>query len=162
MNVVIDTSSLMSLAAGRILEFTIENITLIIPERVQIEVRGLSKNNDFEGSLAKQIKEFLSKEIKVVPSPKTSQEGEVECAYLANSLNEVEFLITDDTVALEKLERICKKKVRFSTLILYALYLNNKISKKQALQVLERMRVKRNWKDNVIFEQAVILLEKQD
>ncbi|MBI4919030.1 hypothetical protein HY837_03810 [archaeon] len=68
-------------------------------------------------------------------------------------------MITDDTVALEKLEKICKKKVRFSTMLIYALIIKKKLTKKQALSILERMRVKRNWKDNVIFEQAKILLE---
>lgn len=160
MKIVLDTSALMSLAAGGILEIVAESIDCVVPERVQAELQGIGKNNDFEGNIAKNIFELLGKEIEVLEAYKKSAEGEIECAYLANEIDEVEFLITDDTRALERLEKICKKSIRFSPLILYALCLKKKLTKVQALNVLERMRVKRNWKDNIIFEQAALLLEE--
>lgn len=160
MKIVLDTSALMSLAAGGILELALESITCVVPERVRAEVQGLSKNNDFDGNLATSIFEVLGEEIEVLDAYKKSTEGEIECAYLANEIDEVEFLITDDTLALERLEKICKKAVRFSPIILYALCLKKKITKIQALKILERMRVKRNWKDNIIFEQAAILMDQ--
>ncbi len=144
MRIVIDTSALLSLEAGKILDLVIDNFELIIPIRVEEELKGISKNHDFEGNLAKRIVSFLDNEIKIIEAYKRSEEGELECAYLANDLKDVEFLITDDAVALEKIEKICKKKVRFSTVLLYALILKRKSTKKQALNVLERMRVKRN------------------
>lgn len=159
MRIVLDTSALMSLAAGNILDLTTSSLECIVPERVHAEVLGLSKNNDFEGKLARTILEYIGKEIIIIRSYKSSQEGEIECAYLANELGDVEFIITDDTIAIEKIEKICKKKVRFSPMILYALCLKNKLNKKQAMDTLERMRVKRNWKDNIIFEQAKLLIQ---
>ena len=153
-----DTSALLSLEAGKILDLVIENFELVIPKRVEEELKGISKNHDFEGNMAKRIFSFLEDEIKVIDASKHSEEGELECVYLANDLN-VEFLITDDTAALEKLEKICKKKIAFSTTLLSALIIKNELSKKEAINILERMRVKRNWKDNIIFEQAKSLLE---
>ncbi|HLC20117.1 MAG TPA: hypothetical protein VJK72_04305 [Candidatus Nanoarchaeia archaeon] len=160
MKIVLDTSALMSLAAGRCLDLVVGSLECVIPERVREELVGLSRNNDFEGNLAKHILDHLDKEIVVHPSYKQSKQGEIECAYLANDLNGAEFLVTDDTLALEKLEKICTKNVRFSTLLIYALCLKDKITKLQAFEILERMRVKRNWKDNVIYEQALLLLER--
>jgi len=61
---------------------------------------------------------------------------------------------------LSKLEKICTKEIRFSPIIPYALCLKGKMTKKQAIHTLEQMRIKRNWKDNIIFEQALILLEQ--
>lgn len=159
MRIVLDTSALMSLAAGNILELVVDSIDCVVPERVRAELQGLSKNNDFEGNLARLILDFLWKEIKVLDAYKNATDGEIECAYLANELEDVDLLITDDTSALEQLEKLCKKSVRFSPLILYSLYLKKKLTKTQAITILERMRVKRNWKDNIIFEQAMLLLE---
>lgn len=92
MKIVFDTSALMSLAAGNILDLVVESIDCIIPKRVEAELKGLSKNKDFEGNLAKNILSFLGKEIKVLEAYKSSNEGEMECAYLANELEDVEFL----------------------------------------------------------------------
>lgn len=160
MKIVLDTSALLSLAAGNVLGLITENIDCVIPKRVESELSGISKNNNFEGNLAKEIMSFIGKEISALQAYKSSKEGELECAYLANELKDVEFLITDDTMALEKLEKLCEKKVRFSTIIVYALYLKRKITKKQGLDIIERMRVKRNWKDNILFEQAKLLWEE--
>ncbi|HLC85317.1 MAG TPA: hypothetical protein VJH22_06000 [Candidatus Nanoarchaeia archaeon] len=138
MRIVLDTSALMSLAAGDVLDLAIESMDCIVPERVRAEIQGLSKNNDFEGNLAKRILDLFGNGIEILTSYKTSIEGEIECAYLANELDDVEFLITDDTLALESLEKTCRKSIRFSPMILYALCLKNKLTKKQALQSLEQ------------------------
>lgn len=162
MKIITDTSALLSLAAGDILDLVLENIDCIIPSRVKEEVKGISLNNTFEGNLAKKVLSYIDKEIAVIETYQSSNEGEVECVYLAHQIQDAELVITDDTKALEKLEKICNTKIRFSTIILYALYLQGKITKDRARVVLERMRVKRDWKDNIIFEQAVLLLNSLD
>ncbi len=159
MRIVIDTSGLLSLAAGNILELATQFFDFIIPARVKQELDGISKNNDFEANLAKNILSYINDKIKIIDAYKISQQGELGCAYLANELDDVEFLITDDTKILKKLEKISKKEVNFSVLIVYTLYLSGKISKEHGWRVIERMSVKRNWKDNVIFNQAKILWE---
>lgn len=159
MRIVIDTSGLLSLAAGNILELATQFFDFIIPVRVKEELNGISKNNDFEANLAKNVLFHIDREIKVIDSYKISEQGELECAYLANELDDVEFLITDDTKVLEKLEKISKKEVNFSTLIVYSLCLSGKLNKEKGWKVIERVGVKRNWKDNIMFEQAKILWE---
>src|SRR3989344_6711688 len=151
MKIVLDTSALMSLAAGRCLDLVVGSLECVIPDRVREELIGLSRNNDYEGNLATQVLDLIDKEIVVCHASHQSKQGELECAYLANDLTDVGFLITDDTLALEKLEKICIKDVRFSTLLIYALCLKGKITKKHAFEIVERMRVKRNWKDNIIY-----------
>ena len=159
MKVITDTSALLSLAAGDILDLTLESIGCIIPVRVKEEVKGISRNNTFEGNLAKKVFAYIDQEIVVIETNKSSPDGEIECAYLANQIKDAELVITDDTNAIEKLEKICDTKIRFSTIILYALYLKGRINKDRARIVLERMRVKRDWKDNIIYEQAILLLD---
>ena len=159
MKIVFDTSALMSLAAGNILGFTFESLQCVVPERVCEELRGLSKNDTFEWKIAQLVIDYLQ-QAEIVQSYKKSSEGELECAYVANEIEDAEFLITDDTAALSKLEKICTKEIRFSPIIPYALCLKGKMTKKQAIHTLEQMRIKRNWKDNIIFEQALILLEQ--
>ncbi len=154
MRVVADTSAVLSLAAGDILVMALQSLDIIIPPRVEQELAGLSQNHDFVGNLAREVRSYIGKEIVVIEPSLRAERGEIECAYLANGLHDVEFMITDDTQALEKLEKICTKKVRFSTIIVFALYLRGKITKEQGRRILERMRVKRDWKDNLIFEQA--------
>ncbi len=160
MNVVFDTSALMSLAAGKVLELAVLHCDALIPERVKSEVIGISQNINFEGNLAKDVLNYIEHEIQVIPSTKTSLRGEIECAHIANEIEEVDFLITDDIAALQELEKLCIKSVRFSTIIVYALFLKGAITKKHGLQIIERMRVQRNWKDNLIYEQAIILWDK--
>lgn len=155
MKIVLDTSALISLAAGGVLELTVSSIDCIIPERVKNELLGLSRNRDNEGNLAREILSY--REIQVISASKKALRGEIECAYLTNDQVDVEFLISDDVVALQELEKICKKNIRFSTIIVYAFFLKGKITKKQGLQIIERMRVQRNWKDNLIYEQAMVL-----
>lgn len=157
MRIVIDTSGLLSLAAGNILELATKFFDFIIPTRVKQEIDGIAKNNNFETKLAKNVLFYINNEIKIIDAYKISQQGELECAYLANELDDVEFLITDDIKILEKLGKISKKEVNFSTLIVYSLYLSGKISKEQGWKAIERMGVKRNWKNNIIFDQAKLL-----
>ncbi|MBI4919031.1 hypothetical protein HY837_03815 [archaeon] len=66
---------MLSLEAGKILDLVIDNFELVIPERVEEELNGISKNHHFEGNLAKRIVSFLEKEIKVLDAYKSSEEG---------------------------------------------------------------------------------------
>jgi len=154
MRIIFDTSALMSLTAGNILDLVVESFNCVIPSRVEAEIKGLSKNNTYEGNLAKKIFEYVNNEITVIEAYKKSKEGELECAYLANELEDAEFLITDDIASLKKLVKKCKKDVRFSTTLIYALCLKEKITKKQGKKIIEKISTKRNWKNNLIFEQS--------
>ena len=110
MRIVIDTSGLLSLAAGNILELATKFFDFIIPTRVKQELDGIRKNNDFEANLAKNVLSYIDDKIKIIDAYKISQQGELECAYLATELEDVKFLITDDTKSLKKLEKYLKKK----------------------------------------------------
>jgi len=155
--IVFDTSGLMSLEAGRILELVTESIDCVIPERVAQELKGLASTHGFEGNIAKNILSLVGNVIQVQRASKTFQEGELEAAQLAKDLK-ADFVITDDMRDLKKVERMATPtQVRFSTMIVYALYLKGKITKSQGWSIINHMAVKRDWKDNLIFESAKIL-----
>ena len=156
MKIVIDTSALLSLEAGNILEIAIENFNFVIPLRIKEELVGLSKENNFEGNLAKKVLDYVEKEINVVETSKRFDDGELEAAYLAKETMDTEFIISDDIKAIEKIKNI-SKKIRFSTMIVYALCLKGLITFDQGWKIIEKMAVKRVWKDNLIFESAKLI-----
>jgi len=157
MKIAIDTSALLSLEAGGILETAVEKLNLVISRRIKEELTGLSKNNDFEGNLAKNI---LGYEIAVIDSSKRFDDGELEVAYLAKETSDIEFIISDDISAMKKMEKISDKPIRFSTMIVYALCLKGIKTFDQGWKIIERMAVKRDWKDNLIFESAKLMWDK--
>jgi len=158
MKLVIDTSALLSLEAGGVLEIAVEKLDFIISLTIKEELTGLSKNNDFEGNLAKNVLDY---DIEVVETSKRFDEGELEVAYLAKE-EDAEFIITDDIEAREKIGKISNKPIRFSTMIVYALCLKGLKTFEQGRKIVERMAVKRDWKDNLIFESAKLMWENDN
>lgn len=154
MKIVIDTSALLSLESGNILETAVENFNFVIPVRIKEELIGLGRDNNFEGNLAKKVLDYVEKEINVVETSKRFDDGELEAAYLAKETIDIEFIISDDIKAIEKIKNISKKEIRFSTMIVYALCLKEIITFDQGWKIIEKMAVKRVWKDNLIFESA--------
>ena len=154
MRIVIDTSALLSLESGNILETAVENFNFVIPVRIKEELIGLSKKNNFEGNLAKKVLNYVEKEINVVETSKRFDDGELEAAYLAKETIDIEFIISDDIKAIERIKNISKKEIRFSTMIVYALCLKEIIPLDQGWKIIEKMAVKRVWKNNLIFESA--------
>ncbi|MBI4451524.1 hypothetical protein HY642_06115 [Candidatus Woesearchaeota archaeon] len=160
MKFVFDTSALLSLAAGGILELTTASIDCVIPERVAGELRGLSRERAFEGNLAREVLDFIDNGIMIFEASKSFVSGEMEAARLAKDRDDVAFLITDDVASLEIVEKQAGKPVRFSTAIVYALCLKKKLTLEQGWNTVERMSVNRNWKDNAIVEHAKIMWKK--
>ncbi len=161
MKFVFDTSALLSLAAGGVLDLVIENIDCIVPERVAGELRGLSHDRTFEGNLAARVLGFIDKDIAVLAASKNFALGELEAARLAKDRDDVAFLISDDVASLETVEKLSGRPVRFSTAIVYALCLKKRLTLEQGWNVVARMGVNRNWKDNAIFENAKIMWKKE-
>jgi len=152
----------MSLTAGNVLDLVIEKFECIVPPRVREELEFLSQNHNSDGNLAKFILQFIGEKIKVLSTVNRNREGEIECAYLANELSDVAFIISDDTAAIKRLNEIIEKKLIFSTAIVYALYVNKEISLNQSKNIIKMMQLKRNWSDNLIFEDAKLLFGEFD
>ena len=144
MVIVLDTSALLSLEAGSILEIASEKVDLTISPRIRKELIGLSKNNTFEGNLAKKVLEYIGNEIKIVVSSKRFDAGELEIAYLAKENDGIDFIITDDISAIEKMEKITGKPIRFSTMLVYSLCLKGIKTFEQGWKIIEKMAVKRD------------------
>lgn len=162
MKIVADTSALLSLETGGVLEIAVEKLDFIISTRIKEELTGLSKNNDFEGNLAKNVLGYIDNEIKVIEPSKSFDDGELEVAYLAKEIDDIEFIITDDISARKKIEKISNKPIRFSTMIVYALCLKGIKTFDQGWKIIEKMAVKRDWKDNLIFESAKLMWNKEN
>ncbi len=61
MRIVLDTSAILSLAMGGILEIVVNQKDCCIPLRVEEELKGLATNNDFLGKVARYSLEFVKK-----------------------------------------------------------------------------------------------------
>ena len=160
MKIVADTSALLSLEAGGILEISVEKLDFVISPRIKEEIIGLSKNSDFEGNLAKNVLGYVDNDIKVIEPSKRFDDGELEIAYLAKEKDDIEFIISDDIGARERIEKIGNKPMRFSTMIVYALCIKGIKTFDQGWRIIERMAVKRDWKDNLIFESAKLMWDQ--
>ena len=153
MRIVFDTSALLSLAAGGILELVAEHVYCVIPTKVEEELLRISLRSTFEGNLAKQVLVHIGEEIEII-STSWEYDGETACARLAQSLQDVAFLVTDDTLAVSRIQKLCDKSLLFSPHIVHMLYVFGILTQQQAISVLERMCIKRDWKHNILYVQA--------
>jgi len=154
-----DTSALLSLQLGGLLNVLVRKITVVITYSVLEELHEFSKHDDRNGRAAKSIIKLKNKfELR-----KSSAKHKIK--YLQETDNELytlskeEYLnlITDDT----KIHAHCRDiEIYFSTFFLFYLIGSGKLNKSQALASLEKMRNLRNWQNNIIYLQTKEDLDK--
>lgn len=162
--IIADTSALISLASGSVLNLFFDEFEVVITETVLGELEELSQESDWTAENAKQV--YRSKKsLKVYeisgekPVSSRVDEGEASCALLAQEL-EADFLITDDLRALPEIEKMVgKDRVAISPIVLRALVKRNVLDKKQALEKLKKMGKRRDWLHRPIYRKARELLE---
>lgn len=162
--IIADTSALISLASGSVLNLFLDEFEVVITETVLDELEELSQENDRTAENAKQVyrsKESLKTRATRGEKPVSSRvdEGEASCALLAQE-RDSDFLTTDDLRALPEIEKMAGKgKVAISSMVLRALVKRNVLDKQQALEKLEQMVKRRDWLHRSIYRKARELLE---
>ncbi len=162
--IVADTSALVSLASGSVLDLFLEEFAVIISRTVMEELEELSQTDDRTGESATlvllaadslQIREINGEK----PVTDRIDEGEASSAVLLRE-QEADFLITDDLRALPEIEKLVgQDKVAISPIVLKALVKRDVLTKNQALKKLEQMGKERDWLHLPIYKKAKKLLE---
>lgn len=148
---VCDTSALLSLSIMNIINETLNLAEIIITPSVIAELEEFAKFDDEYGNKSRELLNFREKFIIEKPKIKETlsfiQETDNELYNLAKE-NQLT-LITDDIKLARHIED--KIDVQFSTYFLLSLVSSNIITKDKALEILEKIRDKRNWKNNIIY-----------
>ncbi len=158
--VAIDTSALISLALGDVLQLLTEYVEIICTGRIRDELHAIAGVQDKTGEAArfvldKQLVTFIE-----LPKEQTHDLGEVEVVHMANSDKDIEAVIMDDVRASKKLNDKCKCPILFSPTMVYFLCEVGKISRADGWKKIQKMSKERTWKESVIFQHALQLWEK--
>lgn len=161
--VVMDTSSLVSLQMINILTKSLKIIKIIVPKAVKEELNDISKHKDNEGKAAKEVLEFILKgNIKTIEIKnqkkvenllsKDVNYGEAEC-FVSCIENDIKTLVMDDIDAAYILEGIAitnKIKMKISVAVLIELYREKIIDKLQLKNHINSLIKIRQWESGVL------------
>jgi predicted nucleic acid-binding protein len=160
--IVIDTSALISLAHGDLLDLIAEEFQLVISDLVLEELRNTARFEDEDGKAAAQILKKIKKlEIRSVDQELVSQlvtsridAGEASCVVLAQA-KDIAAFISDDFRAMHELRAYALRyefELGLSAVLVQALVIRGKLTKAEALNYLSLIASKRNWMGRPIYE----------
>lgn len=164
--VVIDSSALISLAHGSILEIVLKEFHVITSSVVWRELEATAGFDDPDGQAARRVlscKESLT----VLDVPlRDFQEylgrrvhaGEASCIVLAR---QADAFICDDFDALPYLEVHCQRlgvKIGLCSVLIQALVLRREFSKEEARTAFDRIAERRGWLGKPLYEYGKKLL----
>jgi predicted nucleic acid-binding protein len=160
---VADTSALVSMAFSTQLERIAQTIQLVAPEHVKKELEELSAFPDEKARAAKTVLELMQKKqirVQSVTDTKKTENlvnknihyGEAECFRLAAE-QKIPVLLMDDlnaSYALDGLAKAHSIAIKISAAAIIELANQQKISKKQAKEYLQKMVQHRNWEKTTL------------
>jgi len=161
--VVMDTSSLISLEIVGSLEQSLEIVDINIPKAVVDEINELAKYKDRERKSAENVLKLIEKGgIKTIGIKnqehaenllsRNVNRGEAEC-FVSCSENNIKKLIMDDVDAGYSLEgqAIANKiEIKISLAVLMELYFQNRIDKEELKKLVEKLIKAREWEGGVL------------
>ena len=162
-----DTSALISLSVGKILEFCLELFDIVIPTTVHEELKDISGYKDEHAQAAISVLKLISEsKIKVLKIDEDKaildivgrnsklDRGEVETLFLAKTISS-RMMITDDFRSLEGLKlHSGDVKIHLSIYPIARLVVQGTISKKKAEETLEKIADERSWEGAALFRFA--------
>ena len=157
---IFDTSALISLGAIKLIDDVLKLARIVITASIIKELEEFAKYEDEYGKASKEVlkykDKFIVKKTEIKESIEYIQITDNELYNLAKRQSST--LITDDV----KFSRHVDGKIdtQFSTFFLTLLVSSKYLSKEKALELLEKLRNIRNWRDNIIYLITKNQLEK--
>lgn len=155
--IVADTSVLVSLAAGDVLDLPLDAFDVHTTETVIDELRDTAKYDDSHGRAATAVLDTSDRlTINAVETPIESariDRGEGSCTALARTYG-ADFLLTDDLRALPELEGAVDSQVAISPIVLRALVIDGRLTREEALDQLDGLAHRRDWFGAPIYRRA--------
>lgn len=164
MTVVIDTSALISLAIGDVLDQTLAAFDAITTPAVIEELEETAEYDDRHGTAATTLlrqTDALTMQDADGTSFKTSRvdAGEASCVAVARDVDAA-FLVTDDYRALPELQGLVDAEVAVSPIVLRALVKRDTLSSEDAETAFETIAAGRDWLDAPIYRYARRLFDE--
>jgi len=148
-----DTSALVSLSVGRVLPQALAIVKPVVTKTVLKELRSMASVKDELGMAAASALTQLS-DIRV-ERVRREPTAEKELVLVVKR-KRATTLVTDDLGAVRMAEA-SGVDAMFSVHVLYLLHQRGRVTRGEALAALERMRLGRVWKQNVIYQAAADL-----
>ncbi len=168
--VVIDSSALISLAHGRLLEQALREFDIATSTWVLQELEQTARFADPDGQAAQAVlaQRALLKVVDVSEADfrnylgRKVHTGEASCLHLAHQ-QEADAFICDDFDALPYLTHHCQRlgiEVGLCSVVIQALILRGKLTPEQGRAAFDRIAERRNWLGRPLYEYGKQLLEK--
>ena len=164
MTVVVDTSALISLAVGDVLDQTLAAFDVVTTPTVIEELEETAEYDDRHGTAAttvlRRTDALTVQDADGAPFETSRVDiGEASCVAAARDVDAA-FLVTDDYRALPELQGLVDAEVAVSPIVLRALVKRNVISGDKAETAFERIAVGRDWLDAPIYRYARRLFDE--
>lgn len=162
--IVSDTSSLLSLATGDLLEVFLNEFHGHTTETVTRELEETQEYDDIHATSAEEVLDNIDAitvhTVEVDDTiPSRLDEGEASCAKLTHE-TDADYLITDDLRALPELEKVSKTEVAISPIVIKALVKRDALTPDGAEVRLERIAENRDWLESPIYRRAKDILRE--
>ena len=157
----LDTSSLVSLVHGDLLDRTLAEFRVTISNFVRDELQQMSAFDDADGRAATDVlarlddldlREVARAEVDPLRTSKID-EGEASCVVLAQD-PEVAALISDDFEAMHQMQAYAQKHgfdLGLGAVVVHALRKRGRLSQADALERLDRIATRRGWMGRPIY-----------
>ncbi len=130
-------------------------IITIVTDTIINELKEISDRNDDDAIAARK---WLSQSDRmIIQKTKEMKSGEDELYEICRV--EKIFLISDDVKAIKRFQQ--RIKWYFSVHIVYLLYKRDLITKERAIASIEKMKLMRDWKNNIISVTARIIFREE-
>ena len=169
---VLDTSSLVSLVHGDLLEPTLTAFSVVISNHVRDELQTMSRFDDRDGRAARWILEQSARlDVRNVEQTEVDplltskiHEGEASCIALAQN-PDVDALITDDFEAMHQMRAYAQRHgfdLGLGAVVVHALVKRGQLSREDALQRLDQIAAPRDWIGRPIYQAYRRVLESEE
>lgn len=162
-----DTSALISLEVGDVLNLSFSNYQYLISLTIKKELKEMSSYPDIHGKAALKILTYVSSKNIIVRKLKSRtkltkilagfnhiDQGKGEALIIAEE-NNIPLLITDDFKGIRDLKQVTTQvKIHLSIYVLAGLVLDGKLTKAKAKKALTSIAKKRTWEYAAIYTQA--------
>ncbi|MDJ1422076.1 MAG: hypothetical protein M5U10_09200 [Candidatus Methanoperedens sp.] len=153
LTVVADTGAVISLALSGLFGICHKHFKIIIGEKITEELKEISSTDDDLGKAAEEVLGV----IEIKSAGKNFITGEDEALELLK-MTEADLLISDDIRFVKKHRE--NEKISFSVVLFGILLKRNIITKKDFLNAVDAMFMKRGWEENLIYLVAKNMLEE--
>jgi len=160
LELIVDVCALLNLEAMSILSLAMERFTLVTSQTIVWELENTARYRDYSGDLAQGVLGWVHQmEVIALGTPVVRDQGGRDCLQLAQERNGI--VVSDDLAAIRMFEQSGVENY-FSVFVLFVLALEGTITPEQARRALEEIRLQRHWRDDILYQTGVRLLDSLD